>query len=166
MRRTRETEAGAVVFPGSERQLEELYEQVPATVPAPPARVLGGRIRVFWVIALRTAPSPLYGLYRARDPFSRFTVTVEFAGYAVGAIVALLLVGPDGVARSVGRPGSLERDYADNEWRCHGSVLSRVLDRPLGEKRDRGLGESQPRLCNQSGCMSPRRSVPAAIAFR
>ena len=46
-----------------------------------------------WVMALGTAPSPLYGLYRARDHFSVFMVTVAFAVYAVGIIVALLLAG-------------------------------------------------------------------------
>jgi CDGSH-type Zn-finger protein len=57
--------------------------------------------RSFWVVAfaflvvmaLGTVPSPLYGLYRARDYFSLFMVTVAFAVYAVGVIVALLLAG-------------------------------------------------------------------------
>ena len=44
-------------------------------------------------MALGTVPSPLYGLYRARDHFSLFMVTVAFAVYAVGVIVALLLAG-------------------------------------------------------------------------
>lgn len=55
----------------------------------------------FWVVAfaflavmaLGTVPSPLYGLYRERDHFSLFMVTVAFAVYAVGVIVALLLAG-------------------------------------------------------------------------
>ena len=55
----------------------------------------------FWVVAfafltvmaLGTVPSPLYGLYRVRDHFSLFTVTVAFAVYAIGVIVALLLGG-------------------------------------------------------------------------
>ena len=45
------------------------------------------------VMALGTAPSPLYGLYRARDHFSLFMITVAFAVYAVGVIAALLLAG-------------------------------------------------------------------------
>jgi len=57
--------------------------------------------RAFWVVAfaflvvmaLGTVPSPLYGLYRARDHFSLFMITVAFAVYAVGVIVALLLAG-------------------------------------------------------------------------
>ena len=57
--------------------------------------------RGFWVVAfaflavmaLGTVPSPLYGLYRARDHFSLFMITVAFAVYAVGIIVALLLAG-------------------------------------------------------------------------
>jgi MFS family permease len=57
--------------------------------------------RAFWVVAfvflavmaLGTAPSPLYGLYRDRDGFSLFMVTVIYAVYAVGVIGALLLAG-------------------------------------------------------------------------
>jgi Major Facilitator Superfamily len=45
------------------------------------------------VMALGTVPSPLYGLYRERDHFSLFMVTVAFAVYAVGVIMALLLAG-------------------------------------------------------------------------
>jgi predicted MFS family arabinose efflux permease len=55
----------------------------------------------FWVVAfvflavmaLGTAPSPLYGLYQDRDGFSLFMVTVIYAVYAVGVIGALLLAG-------------------------------------------------------------------------
>src|SRR6476661_5819260 len=57
--------------------------------------------RAFWmvafaflaVMAFAGVPSPLYGLYRARDHFSLFMVTVAFAVYAVGVIGALLLAG-------------------------------------------------------------------------
>jgi len=66
-------------------------------------RVLGSRHHRggFWVVAfafltvmaLGTVPSPLYGLYRVHDHFSLFMVTVAFAVYAVGVIVALLLGG-------------------------------------------------------------------------
>ena len=57
--------------------------------------------RAFWavafaflaVMAFASVPSPLYGLYRARDHFSLFMVTVAFAVYAVGVIGALLLAG-------------------------------------------------------------------------
>jgi hypothetical protein len=35
-------------------------------------------------------PSPLYGLYRTRDDLSTLTVTVVYAVFACGAIVALL----------------------------------------------------------------------------
>src|SRR6201989_2660822 len=57
--------------------------------------------RGFWVVAFAfgvvmafaTVPSPLYGLYRARDHFSLFMVTVAFAGYAIGVMAALLLAG-------------------------------------------------------------------------
>jgi MFS family permease len=70
---------------------------------AQPGRSVGSRRhrRSFWVVAfaflvvmaLGTVPSPLYGLYRARDHFSLFMVTVAFAVYAIGVIVALLLGG-------------------------------------------------------------------------
>src|SRR6266567_5143316 len=57
--------------------------------------------RAFWVVAFvfltvmgfSTVPSPLYGLYRARDHFSLFMITVIFAVYAIGVIAALLLGG-------------------------------------------------------------------------
>ncbi len=70
---------------------------------AEPGHSVGSRRhrRGFWVVAfaflvvmaLGTVPSPLYGLYRARDHFSLFMVTVAFAVYAVGVIVTLLLAG-------------------------------------------------------------------------
>jgi MFS family permease len=70
---------------------------------AQPRDHAGGRRhrRAFWVVAfaflavmaLGTVPSPLYGLYRVRDHFSLFMITVAFAVYAVGVIVALLLAG-------------------------------------------------------------------------
>jgi MFS family permease len=43
--------------------------------------------------AFTTVPSPLYGLYQARDGFSEFMLTVIFAAYAVGVIGALALAG-------------------------------------------------------------------------
>src|SRR6476646_185080 len=57
--------------------------------------------RAFWavafaflaVMAFSGVPSPLYGLYRARDHFSLFMVTIIYAVYAVGVIGALLLGG-------------------------------------------------------------------------
>src|ERR1700745_1551298 len=70
---------------------------------APPGHSVGSRRhrRGFWVVAfaflvvmaLGTVPSPLYGLYRVRDHFSLFMVTVAFAVYAIGVIGALLLGG-------------------------------------------------------------------------
>jgi MFS family permease len=57
--------------------------------------------RAFWVVtfaflmvmAMGLVPSPLYGLYRVRDHFSPFIITVAFAVYAVGVVAALLLAG-------------------------------------------------------------------------
>jgi MFS family permease len=70
---------------------------------AGPRRSVGSRRhrRGFWlvafaflaVMALGTVPSPLYGLYRARDHFSLFMITVAFAVYAIGVIGALLFGG-------------------------------------------------------------------------
>jgi hypothetical protein len=52
------------------------------------------------VMAFSAAPSPLYGLYRARDHFSLFMITVIYAVYAVGVIGSLLLgaTSPTGTA--------------------------------------------------------------------
>jgi hypothetical protein len=55
--------------------------------------------RAFWVVAFAfftvtgfsSAPSRLYVLYRTRDHFSLFMVTVIFEVYAIGVIAALLL---------------------------------------------------------------------------
>ena len=57
--------------------------------------------RAFWIVALAfltvmafsAVPSPLYGLYRERDHFSLFMITVIYAVYAVGVIGSLLLAG-------------------------------------------------------------------------
>ncbi|MFE0347334.1 MFS transporter [Streptomyces griseoluteus] len=48
-----------------------------------------------------TLPTPLYGLYREQIGFSELIVTVVFAVYAVGVIVALLLAG--GASDALGR---------------------------------------------------------------
>jgi predicted MFS family arabinose efflux permease len=42
------------------------------------------------VMAFATLPSPLYGLYRARDHLSAFTITIVYAIWAGGTIAALL----------------------------------------------------------------------------
>ena len=55
----------------------------------------------FWAVALTfltlaaftTVPSPLYGLYQARDGLSDFEVTVIYAADALGVIGALILAG-------------------------------------------------------------------------
>src|SRR6478752_482041 len=57
------------------------------------------------VMAFATLPSPLYGLYRTRDDLSTLTVTVVYAVFACGAIVALLCE-PVVVAR-IGRRGAM-----------------------------------------------------------
>jgi MFS family permease len=45
------------------------------------------------VLASSTVPTPLYAIYQARDGFSTFLITVVFAAYAVGVILALFLAG-------------------------------------------------------------------------
>jgi MFS family permease len=45
------------------------------------------------VMAFSTVPTPLYPIYQARDGFSTFMITVIFAAYAVGVILALFLAG-------------------------------------------------------------------------
>jgi MFS family permease len=67
--------------------------------------VLPGRLRRpgfgFWavafafvtVIAFGTVPTPLYSLYRDRDGFSAFMVTIVFAAYAIGSVLSLFLAG-------------------------------------------------------------------------
>ena len=66
---------------------------------AAPAR---GRFEFgFWVVAftyvvvmaVTTAPSPLYGLYQQRDGFSTFTITLIFASYSLGSTSSLFLLG-------------------------------------------------------------------------
>ena len=55
----------------------------------------------FWLVAaaflmalaFSTVPTPLYSLYRRKDGFSTFIVTVVFAVYAVGVVISLLLAG-------------------------------------------------------------------------
>lgn len=68
--------------------------------PAPaPAGLLHGI--GFWSVAAAFAvimgfsavPTPLYGLYAARDGFGSLTITIVFAVYAVGVILALFTVG-------------------------------------------------------------------------
>lgn len=55
----------------------------------------------FWAVAVAflanlafaTVPTPLYRLYQAQDGFSTWMLTVVFAAYAVGVLVALWLAG-------------------------------------------------------------------------
>jgi MFS family permease len=45
------------------------------------------------VMAMGTVPSPLYGLYRSRDGFSTFTITLIFAAFSLGSTISLFLAG-------------------------------------------------------------------------
>src|SRR5215213_8892021 len=57
--------------------------------------------RGFWAIAFTLMvvmaysafPTPLYGLYAARDGLGALTITAVFAAYAVGVAISLFLVG-------------------------------------------------------------------------
>lgn len=44
------------------------------------------------VVALSTAPAPLYPLYQRQDGFSTFIITLVYAALAVGVITSLILV--------------------------------------------------------------------------
>jgi hypothetical protein len=55
------------------------------------------------VMAVATLPSPLYGIYRARDHLSAFTITVVFAIFAAGTIAVLLR--DSAIAARIGRRG-------------------------------------------------------------
>jgi MFS family permease len=69
----------------------------PQTSQATPRRHGAGLWAVVFafcaVMAFATIPTPLYALYQARDGFSTFVITVIFAAYAVGVILALFLAG-------------------------------------------------------------------------
>jgi hypothetical protein len=80
------------------------------TVTTPVAREHGA---AFWtvafafliVMAFATLPSPLYGLYRVRDHLSTLTVTVAYAVFAGGTIVALVCERV--VVARIGRRGAM-----------------------------------------------------------
>lgn len=72
-----------------------------------------GHVSGFWTVAFAflivmasaTLPSPLYGLYRARDHLSAFTITIVYAIFAAGAIAAL--IADRFVTARVGRRGAM-----------------------------------------------------------
>lgn len=78
-----------------------------STAPAAQRRQRSG----FWaaafafliVMAVATLPSPLYGLYRARDHLSALTITVVFAIFAAGTIV--MLRSDNSIVARIGRRG-------------------------------------------------------------
>ena len=47
----------------------------------------------FALMAFNTVPTPLYAVYQERDGFPTFLITVMFAAYSVGVMVALWLAG-------------------------------------------------------------------------
>src|SRR3954469_24108373 len=75
-----------------------------ATRSTTPARKLGPLLAAYAfavTMAGTTLPTPLYPIYRNEFRFSQFLVTVIFATYALGVIVALLLFG--NASDSIGR---------------------------------------------------------------
>ena len=90
------------------------------------------------VMALGTVPSPLYGLYRARDHFSLFMVTVAFAVYAVGVIVAL--PGAAALSRTL---------RLDHDERSHLFALAAAQDPTSAEQCD-AVTPQMPRLAHQA----------------
>src|ERR1044072_3787643 len=69
----------------------------PHTTQAAPRRHRAGLWAVAFpfltVLAASTVPTPLYAIYQARDGFSTFLITVIFAAYAVGVVLALFFAG-------------------------------------------------------------------------
>jgi len=65
---------------------------------------LGIGFSLLAVSAFSTAPRALYGLYAQRDHLSSLTITVVYAVYAAGIVVALVLAGhvSDWYSRRVG----------------------------------------------------------------
>src|SRR5689334_14257373 len=47
----------------------------------------------FVTMAFSTVPAPLYLQYQERDGFNTLMITVIFAGYAIGAMISLFLLG-------------------------------------------------------------------------
>lgn len=81
----------------------------PHTTQAAPRRHGAGLWSVAFaflaVLAFSTVPTPLYAIYQARDGFSTFLITVIFAAYAVGVILALFFAGH--LSDSLGRKRTL-----------------------------------------------------------
>jgi MFS family permease len=68
-----------------------------APTPSPGSRhglgVVAVALAFMMVMAFSTSPSPLYGLYKVRDGFSSFTITLIYAAYAIGVIISLFFFG-------------------------------------------------------------------------
>jgi len=73
--------------------------KVSSTQPRTPSRA--AHHAGFWIVAgaflfamaFSTVPTPLYPIYEQRDGFPGYVVTIVFAAYAVGVMVALYLAG-------------------------------------------------------------------------
>ena len=88
----------ATSAPSSDPRLVDRLPDTPSSQAEPAGRLPGVG---FWAIAAAFAaimgfsavPTPLYGLYAARDGFGSLTITIVYAVYAVGVILALFTVG-------------------------------------------------------------------------
>ncbi|WP_066038868.1 MFS transporter [Herbiconiux solani] len=102
----RGTERSAEIRPASLRTPAPARTSAPLpTAPAPRpgrSRLLALPHRAgFWVTAIaflvmmafNTVPTPLYALYQQRDGFPTVMITVVFAAYSIGVMVALYLAG-------------------------------------------------------------------------
>jgi MFS family permease len=69
----------------------------------PPSGFWAAAFAFLIVMAVATLPSPLYGLYRARDHLSALTITVVFAIFAAGTIA--MLRSDSSIVARIGRRG-------------------------------------------------------------
>ena len=77
------------------------------------------------VMAFATLPSPLYGLYRTRDHLSALMITVVYAIFAAGTIVALL-----GVRSIAARHRAPRRDARCCRNNDGGGWIARLMEGP------------------------------------
>jgi len=95
----------------------------PAQRPALPPAAAFWLVAGAWFLLLfaAAAPSPLYGVYQAQWRFSAITLTAVFGVYALGLLVALLVLGRYrttwGAAASSRRPWRRARAHAGCSWR-------------------------------------------------
>jgi MFS family permease len=70
-----------------------IFARFPAIRMQHGAALMLKAVILFTFLAAASAPSPLYGVYRAEWGFSAFTLTIVFSSYALALLLALLLFG-------------------------------------------------------------------------